>query len=152
MIGSVYHVCVFMFLGTKVFEIERGVQKLDLTGQRRVQLRAGSEVNLVSVGTKPAKQNSFRRSLAFCTERAQVTTSDSYFPYKKSTAPVPWYNDSYTMVLLILYQGTEWLSYSFIMVFGTLRHFKNTMVVPHLQKSTKQDHCLPCFFLFGHLL
>ncbi len=95
-----YIMCVFLFLGTKVFEIERGVQKLDLIGKRRVQLRAGSEVNLVSVGTKPAKQNSFRRSLAFCTERAQVTTSDSYFPYKnKSIAPGPWQNDSNTMVL-----------------------------------------------------
>ncbi|XP_039521417.1 actin filament-associated protein 1-like 2 isoform X2 [Pimephales promelas] len=56
---------------TKVFENERGVQKLDLTGKSRVQLRTGSEINLVSVGTKPAKRNSFRRSLAFCTERAQ---------------------------------------------------------------------------------
>uniref|UniRef100_A0A9J8CJF9 Actin filament-associated protein 1-like 2 n=2 Tax=Cyprinus carpio TaxID=7962 RepID=A0A9J8CJF9_CYPCA len=62
---------IFSNHSTKVFEIERGVQKLDLTGKRRVQLRAGSEVNLVSVGTKPAKRNSFRRSLAFCTERAQ---------------------------------------------------------------------------------
>lgn len=62
---------IFSNHGTKTFEIERGVQKLDLTGKRRVQLRAGSEVNLVSVGTKPAKQSSFRRSLAFCTERAQ---------------------------------------------------------------------------------
>lgn len=64
---------VFMLSDTKKFEIERGVQMLNLTGKRRVQLRAGSEVNLVSVGAKPAKQSSFRRSLAFCTERAQVT-------------------------------------------------------------------------------
>ncbi|XP_067250096.1 actin filament-associated protein 1-like 2 isoform X3 [Chanodichthys erythropterus] len=62
---------IFSNHSTKVFEIERGVQKLDLTGKSRVQLRAGSEINLVSVGTKPAKRNSFRRSLAFCTERAQ---------------------------------------------------------------------------------
>ncbi|XP_051508787.1 actin filament-associated protein 1-like 2 isoform X2 [Myxocyprinus asiaticus] len=62
---------IFSDHSTKVFEIERSVQKLDLTRKRHVQLRAGSEVNLVSVGTKPAKQNSFRRSLAFCTERAQ---------------------------------------------------------------------------------
>ncbi|XP_026099872.1 actin filament-associated protein 1-like 2 [Carassius auratus] len=62
---------IFSNHNTKLFEIERGVQKLDLTGKRRVQLRAGSEVNLMSMGTKPAKRNSFRRSLAFCTERAQ---------------------------------------------------------------------------------
>ncbi|KAJ8380006.1 hypothetical protein SKAU_G00007840 [Synaphobranchus kaupii] len=49
---------------------EHGVEKLDLTGKRRVQLRAGSEMNLVTVG-KPAKRTSFRQSLAFCTERAQ---------------------------------------------------------------------------------
>ncbi|KTF82848.1 hypothetical protein cypCar_00014940 [Cyprinus carpio] len=63
---------IFSNHSTKLFEIERGVQKLDLTGKRRVQLRAGSEINLVSVGTKPAKRNSFRRSLAFCAERAQI--------------------------------------------------------------------------------
>ncbi|XP_063051412.1 actin filament-associated protein 1-like 2 isoform X2 [Engraulis encrasicolus] len=51
-------------------EAQRGVQKLDLTGKRRVQLRAGSEVNLISAG-KPAKRASFRQSLAFCTERVQ---------------------------------------------------------------------------------
>ncbi|XP_041957883.1 actin filament-associated protein 1-like 2 isoform X1 [Alosa sapidissima] len=51
-------------------EMERGVQKLDLTGKRRVQLRAGSEVNLINAG-KPAKRTSFRQSLAFCTERVQ---------------------------------------------------------------------------------
>lgn len=62
---------IFSNHSRKVFEIERGVQKLDLTGKSRVPLRAGSEINLVSVGTKPAKRNSFRRSLAFCTERAQ---------------------------------------------------------------------------------
>ncbi|KAJ8401012.1 hypothetical protein AAFF_G00389690 [Aldrovandia affinis] len=49
---------------------ERGVQKLDLIGRRRVQLRAGSEVNLATAG-KPAKRTSFRQSLAFCADRAQ---------------------------------------------------------------------------------
>ncbi|XP_016386977.1 actin filament-associated protein 1-like 1 [Sinocyclocheilus rhinocerous] len=62
---------IFSNHSSKLYEIERGVQNLDLTGKRRVPLRAGSEVNLVSVGTKPAKRYSFRRSLAFCTERAQ---------------------------------------------------------------------------------
>lgn len=73
-----FHILVFVLSGAKKFEMERGVQKLDLTGKRRVQLRAGSEVNLVSVGAKPAKQSSFRRSLAFCTERAQVTFHHSH--------------------------------------------------------------------------
>ncbi|CAB1320237.1 unnamed protein product [Coregonus sp. 'balchen'] len=54
----------------KSCEVERGVQKLDLTGKRRVQLRAGSEMNLITAGKK-AKCTSFRQSLAFCTERAQ---------------------------------------------------------------------------------
>ncbi|KAM9545806.1 actin filament-associated protein 1-like 2 isoform 2-T2 [Salvelinus alpinus] len=54
----------------KSCEVERGVQKLDLTGKRRVQLRAGSEMNLITAG-KTAKCTSFRQSLAFCTERAQ---------------------------------------------------------------------------------
>ncbi|CAM4714478.1 unnamed protein product [Leuciscus chuanchicus] len=62
---------IFSNHSTKGFEIERGVQKLDLTGKSRVPLRTGSEINLVSLGTKPAKRNSFRRSLAFCSERAQ---------------------------------------------------------------------------------
>ncbi|KAL0978950.1 hypothetical protein UPYG_G00178330 [Umbra pygmaea] len=53
----------------KACEVERGVQKLDLTGKRRVQLRAGSEMNLVTTGK--TKRTSFRQSLAFCTERAQ---------------------------------------------------------------------------------
>ncbi|KPP68789.1 actin filament-associated protein 1-like 2-like [Scleropages formosus] len=47
-----------------------GVQKLDLTGKRRVQLRAESEVNLASA-SKPPKRSSFRQSLAFCSEKAQ---------------------------------------------------------------------------------
>lgn len=51
-------------------EVERNVQKLELTGKRTVQLRAGSEINLASAG----KQNkrTFRQSLAVCSERAQV--------------------------------------------------------------------------------
>ncbi|KAG7480705.1 hypothetical protein MATL_G00059090 [Megalops atlanticus] len=53
-----------------VVDPERGVQKMDLTGKRRVQLRAGSEMNLVTAG-KPAKRTSFRQSLAFCTDKAQ---------------------------------------------------------------------------------
>ncbi|XP_029365503.1 actin filament-associated protein 1-like 2 [Echeneis naucrates] len=52
-------------------EVERGVQKLELTMKRTVQLRAGSEINLTSAG-KPNKRISFRQSLAVCTERAQV--------------------------------------------------------------------------------
>ncbi|TRY65362.1 hypothetical protein DNTS_013768 [Danionella cerebrum] len=50
---------------------ERCVQKLELTGKRWTHLGTGSELNLMSVGSKPAKQNSFRQSLALCTERAQ---------------------------------------------------------------------------------
>ncbi|RXN20163.1 actin filament-associated 1-like 2 isoform X1 [Labeo rohita] len=72
---------IFSNHSTKMFEIERGVQKLDLTGKRHVHLRAGSEVNLVSVGTKPAKRNSFRRSLAFCTERAQDADLGSFLSF-----------------------------------------------------------------------
>lgn len=55
-------------------EVERGVQKLELTGKRTVQLRAGSEINLASAG-KQNKRTSFRQSLAVCTERAQVRKS-----------------------------------------------------------------------------
>ncbi|KAK2838208.1 hypothetical protein Q5P01_015420 [Channa striata] len=56
----------------KAAEVERGVQKLDLTGKRTVQLRAGSEVNLASAG-KQNKRTSFRQSLAVCSERAQAS-------------------------------------------------------------------------------
>ncbi|XP_018599683.1 actin filament-associated protein 1-like 2 isoform X2 [Scleropages formosus] len=57
--------------GQKTGEEPRwGVQKLDLTGKRRVQLRAESEVNLASA-SKPPKRSSFRQSLAFCSEKAQ---------------------------------------------------------------------------------
>lgn len=55
---------------------ERGVQKLELTEKRMVQLRAGSEINLTSTG-KHNKRTSFRQSLAVCTERAQVGTAPS---------------------------------------------------------------------------
>ncbi|XP_037392011.1 actin filament-associated protein 1-like 2 [Pygocentrus nattereri] len=63
---------IFSNPGKKACEVERSVQKLELAGKRRVQLRAGSEVNLINVGSKPAKRSSFRQSLLpFCTERAQ---------------------------------------------------------------------------------
>ncbi|KAM9391549.1 actin filament-associated protein 1-like 2 [Pholidichthys leucotaenia] len=52
----------------KSVEVQRGIQKLELTGGKTVQLRAGSETNLA---TKQNKR-SFRQSLAVCTERAQV--------------------------------------------------------------------------------
>ncbi|XP_070689466.1 actin filament-associated protein 1-like 2 [Pempheris klunzingeri] len=55
----------------KSVEVERGVQKLELTGKRTVQMRAGSETNLASAG-KQNKRTSFRQSLAICTERAQA--------------------------------------------------------------------------------
>lgn len=59
--------------GRKVAEVERAVQKLELTGKGAVQMRAGSETNLASAG-KQNKRTSFRQSLAVCTERAQVET------------------------------------------------------------------------------
>ncbi|XP_027135813.1 actin filament-associated protein 1-like 2 isoform X3 [Larimichthys crocea] len=55
----------------KSVEVERAIQKLELTGKRSVPLRAGSEINLTSAG-KQNKRTSFRQSLAVCTERAQV--------------------------------------------------------------------------------
>ncbi|XP_017323006.1 actin filament-associated protein 1-like 2 isoform X2 [Ictalurus punctatus] len=62
---------VFRSSSKKVSELERGVQKLQLAG-KRIPVRAGSEVNLVNVGTKPAKRSSFRQSLLpFCSERTQ---------------------------------------------------------------------------------
>lgn len=57
-------------------DLARGVQKLELVGKRRTQLQAGSEVNLVTAG-RHSKRSSFRQSLAFCTERAQVTWPSS---------------------------------------------------------------------------
>ncbi|XP_023119124.2 actin filament-associated protein 1-like 2 isoform X1 [Amphiprion ocellaris] len=56
----------------KASEVQRGVQKLELTGRSTVQLRAGSETNLASAG-RQNKRTSFRQSLAVCTERAQVS-------------------------------------------------------------------------------
>ncbi|XP_032372511.1 actin filament-associated protein 1-like 2 isoform X1 [Etheostoma spectabile] len=56
----------------KSMEVERGIQKLELTGKRTVQRRAGSEINLASVG-KQNKRTSFRQSLAICSERAQAS-------------------------------------------------------------------------------
>ncbi|XP_053479984.1 actin filament-associated protein 1-like 2 isoform X2 [Ictalurus furcatus] len=62
---------VFRSSSKKVSELERGVQKLQLAGNR-IPVRAGSEVNLVNVGAKPAKRSSFRQSLLpFCSERTQ---------------------------------------------------------------------------------
>ncbi|XP_037339623.2 actin filament-associated protein 1-like 2 isoform X1 [Pungitius pungitius] len=52
-------------------EVERGVQKLELTGARTVPLRAESESNLACAGLKN-KRTSFRQSLAICSERAQA--------------------------------------------------------------------------------
>ncbi|XP_062854265.1 actin filament-associated protein 1-like 2 [Trichomycterus rosablanca] len=55
----------------KVCEVERGVQKLQLTG-KHFHMRSGSEINLVNVGSKPVKRSSFRQSLLpFCNERTQ---------------------------------------------------------------------------------
>ncbi|XP_054467454.1 uncharacterized protein LOC129101601 [Anoplopoma fimbria] len=61
---------VFSVHNRKSVNMERGVQKLELTGKSTVQLRAGSELNLASAG----KQNkrTFRQSLAICSERAQA--------------------------------------------------------------------------------
>ncbi|XP_033181239.1 actin filament-associated protein 1-like 2 [Mastacembelus armatus] len=66
-----YSNTVFTSHSRTVGEGERGVQKLELTGKRAVQLRAGSEINLASAG-KQNKRTSFRQSLAVCTERAQA--------------------------------------------------------------------------------
>ncbi|XP_044189960.1 actin filament-associated protein 1-like 2 isoform X1 [Thunnus albacares] len=66
-----YSNTVFTSHNRKVGEVERGVQKLELTGKKGVQLRAGSEINLASAG-KQNKRTSFRQSLAVCSERAQA--------------------------------------------------------------------------------
>ncbi|KAF7655483.1 hypothetical protein LDENG_00055330 [Lucifuga dentata] len=55
----------------KLGDMQRGVQKLELTGKRKVQLRAESEMNLAS-REKQNKRTSFRQSLAICSERAQA--------------------------------------------------------------------------------
>ncbi|XP_074527053.1 actin filament-associated protein 1-like 2 [Halichoeres trimaculatus] len=67
-----YSNTVFTTQSRKSADVERAVQKLELTGKRPVQLRAGSEINLTSVG-KQNKRTSFRQSLAVCTERAQTS-------------------------------------------------------------------------------
>ncbi|KAM7415519.1 hypothetical protein PAMA_017838 [Pampus argenteus] len=66
-----YSNTVFSSHNRKVCEVERAVQKLELTGKKGVQLRVGSEINLASAG-KQNKRTSFRQSLAVCTERAQA--------------------------------------------------------------------------------
>lgn len=66
-----YSNTVFTKYNRKSVEVERGVQKLELTGKGAVQMRAGSEINLASAG-KQNKRTSFRQSLAVCTERAQA--------------------------------------------------------------------------------
>ncbi|KAK5870606.1 hypothetical protein PBY51_003539 [Eleginops maclovinus] len=66
-----YSNTIFSSHNRKSLEVERGVQKLELTGKRTVQLRAGSEINLTSAG-KQNKRTSFRQSLAICSERAQA--------------------------------------------------------------------------------
>ncbi|XP_029294900.1 actin filament-associated protein 1-like 2 isoform X2 [Cottoperca gobio] len=66
-----YSNTIFTSHNRKSLEVERGVQKLELTGKRTVQLRAGSEINLVSAGNQN-KRTSFRQSLAICSERAQA--------------------------------------------------------------------------------
>ncbi|KAM9360732.1 actin filament-associated protein 1-like 2 [Symphorus nematophorus] len=66
-----YSNTVFSTHKRKSVEVERGIQKLELTGKSTVQLRAGSEINLASAA-KQNKRTSFRQSLAVCTERAQA--------------------------------------------------------------------------------
>ncbi|XP_047448877.1 actin filament-associated protein 1-like 2 [Mugil cephalus] len=70
--GSVtYSKTGFSSQNKKAAEVQRAVQKLELTGRRPVQMRAGSEINLASAA-KQNKRTSFRQSLAICTERAQA--------------------------------------------------------------------------------
>ncbi|XP_071378376.1 actin filament-associated protein 1-like 1, partial [Centroberyx affinis] len=66
-----YSNTVFTSHNRTLGEAERGVQKLELTEKRTVQMRAGSEINLASAG-KQNKRTSFRQSLAICSERAQA--------------------------------------------------------------------------------
>ncbi|XP_015230043.1 PREDICTED: actin filament-associated protein 1-like 1 [Cyprinodon variegatus] len=56
---------------TKAAAVQRDVQKLKLVDAPTVQLRTGSEANLVSA-VRRNKRTSFRQSLAICTERAQA--------------------------------------------------------------------------------
>ncbi|KAF7694833.1 actin filament-associated protein 1-like 2 isoform X2 [Silurus meridionalis] len=53
---------IFRSNNKKVCEVERSVQKLQLAG-KRLPVRSGSEINLVTVGAKPSKRSSFRQSL-----------------------------------------------------------------------------------------
>lgn len=55
----------------KSAEVQRSIQKLELTDRKVVPLRAGSEINLAS-STKQNKRTSFRQSLAIYSERAQA--------------------------------------------------------------------------------
>lgn len=55
----------------KSAEVQRSIQKLELTDRKVVPLRAGSEINLAS-SAKQNKRTSFRQSLAIYSERAQV--------------------------------------------------------------------------------
>ncbi|XP_066570602.1 actin filament-associated protein 1-like 2 isoform X2 [Amia ocellicauda] len=50
-----------------VSELGEDIQKMDVANRTRAQLKAGSEMNLLSVG-KSGKRTSFRQSLAFCTD------------------------------------------------------------------------------------
>ncbi|XP_078809567.1 actin filament-associated protein 1-like 2 isoform X3 [Oryzias latipes] len=67
-----YSNTVFRSHNSRGAEVQRSVQKLELAGKAAVQLRAGSETNLPSVG-KQSKRASFRQSLALYTERAQAS-------------------------------------------------------------------------------
>lgn len=70
--GSVtYSNTVLSSHNRKVAEVQRSVQKLELTGGKAVPLRAGSEMNLASTA-KQNKRTSFRQSLAIYSERAQA--------------------------------------------------------------------------------
>ncbi|XP_005460123.1 actin filament-associated protein 1-like 2 [Oreochromis niloticus] len=55
----------------KSAEVQRSIQKLELTDRKAVPLRAGSEINLAS-SAKQNKRTSFRQSLAIYSERAQA--------------------------------------------------------------------------------
>ncbi|XP_029016976.1 actin filament-associated protein 1-like 2 isoform X2 [Betta splendens] len=66
-----YSNSVFTSYNKRPVEVERAVQKLELTRKEPVPRRAGSEINLASAG-KQNKRTLFRQSLAVCTERAQT--------------------------------------------------------------------------------
>uniref|UniRef100_A0A8D3B8C4 PH domain-containing protein n=1 Tax=Scophthalmus maximus TaxID=52904 RepID=A0A8D3B8C4_SCOMX len=69
--SATYSNAVLSSHNRKAGDVERSVQKLELTGKRPAPLRAGSEINLASAG-KQNKRSSFRQSLAVCSERAQA--------------------------------------------------------------------------------